>query len=104
MALIPWYRWFILEFFSEGETFIPNELATPDPPSTGTSIMNVDYADSLETTTLAMGGGDVAIMDDVDDMEECKSPQVIFCLLLLLAELRRTEYTAVAFSSSGLNS
>ena len=32
--------------------------------------MEVDYADSLEATTLVMGGGDVAIMEDVEDLKE----------------------------------
>ena len=33
--------------------------------------MEVDYADTLEATTLVMGGSDVAIMADVEeDMEE----------------------------------
>ena len=32
--------------------------------------MEVDYADSMEATTLVMGGGDVAIMADVEDMKK----------------------------------
>lgn len=66
MALIPWYRWLILEFFSERETFIDDVPIMGDVDD----MMEVDYADSMEATTLVMGGGDVAIMADVEDMQE----------------------------------
>ena len=32
--------------------------------------MEVDYAGSMYATTLVMGGGDVAIMADVEDLKE----------------------------------
>ena len=32
--------------------------------------MEVDYADSMDATTLVMGGCDVAIMADVEDLKE----------------------------------
>ena len=65
-SLIPWYRVLILGFFSEGETFMD------DVPIMGdVDDMEVDYSDTLEATTLVMGGSDVAIMADVEeDMEE----------------------------------
>ena len=56
MALIPWHRWVILEFFSEVEIFMDDVNSMGD--------------DTLEATTLVMGGSDVAIMADVEDLKE----------------------------------
>ena len=63
--MIPWYRVLILEFFSEGKTFMHDVEIMDDVDS-----MEVDYADSMDATTLVMGGGDVAIMADVEDLKE----------------------------------
>ena len=76
--------------------------------------MEVDYSDTLEATTLVMGGSDVAIMADVEeDMEESTVGtitkmsnsndiviymyQYIICLIFLSGDLLRWLFYCVGF-------
>ena len=76
--------------------------------------MEVDYSDTLEATTLVMGGSDVAIMADVEeDMEESTVGtitkmsnsndiviymyQYIICLIFLSGDLLRWFFKCFGF-------
>ena len=76
--------------------------------------MEVDYSDTLEATTLVLGGSDVAIMADVEeDMEESTVGMIInmydsndiviyickyiICIILLSGDLLRWLFYCVGF-------
>ena len=75
--------------------------------------MEVDYSDTLEATTLVMGGSDVAIMADVEDMEESTVGMIkqmyngndiviyvykyVICIIFLSGDLLRWSFKVFGF-------